>query len=298
MTSASTISYTNKFVAYVDILGFSDLIKRSTKDSELLNKLTGIFSAIEDMWEEKYDKSGLVVTSFSDNIVLSADDSLQGLLHVAATVDWLANELLKQGVLIRGALDFGLLYHDEKIVLGPVLGVVYGLEQNLAKYPRIVCSHKFLSQIEKISKISASTQEYCNDFRRAALTRDNDDGVCYLHILAGLERVINMKTKDSNSVKLKDRAIEDIAKIVTFLQTSIDDQIESPSIYYKYKWFSEYWNSRVGGLVHSGKSPGLVRITNGRMLHGVYQDYEYPYIGNSVDNILGSVIDDIDSAEK
>ena len=293
MTSTKPIAYSDKFVGYVDILGFSDLIKRSTHEPELLKKLTDIFSSIEDMWEEKYEKSGLVVTSFSDNIVLSADNSLQGFLHIAATVDWLANELLKQGILIRGALDFGLLYHDENIVLGPVLGVVYGIEQNLAKYPRIVCSHKFLSQIEHISGTSKSTKKYCDEFRRAALTRDSDDGVCYLHIFTGLEREINFKPTNATETKRRESIMDEISNIVTFLQTSIDRQIENPSIYQKYKWFAEYWNSRVGGLVHSGKTPGLVKITNGRMLHGVYQDYEYPYIGNSIDNILGSAIDDI-----
>ena len=288
-----TIQYENKFVGYIDILGFSDLIKRSESKPDLLEKLANVLSSIQEMWEEQYENSGLIVTSFSDNVILSADDSLQGFLHVAASIDWLANELLQQGVFIRGAIDYGPLYHDEKVVLGPVLGVVYSIEQTLAKFPRIVCSHAFISRIEHIARQSDSTKKYCDDFRRSAMTRDPDDGVCYLHILAGLERGINSPKDNIGHELLKKRTLDAVSRIVTFLQDGVDSHIENPGVYQKFKWFSEYWNSRVGGLVHDAKNAGLIKLTRGRLMHGVYKDYEYPYLGNAADSIIGSNIDKI-----
>ncbi len=291
------IKYTEHFVGYIDILGFSDLIKRSEQERDLLNKLANAFSRIEEMWHKKYDASGLIVTSFSDNVILSADGTLQGFLHIAASIDWLTNELLPLGIFIRGAMDYGLLYHDEKIVLGPVLGVVYGIEQSLAIYPRIVCSRAFLKQIGSIAKKSPQSKQHVDEFHRSALARDKHDGVIYLHVLLGIEREIHalkkLKLPESDKFNIQ-KLNTTISQIVSFLQNGYDEHIEHPSIYKKYMWFSSYWNERVGRLVHDNDTTGLVRLTKGQLTNGLSIDYEYPYIGHYIDEVLGSEIDEID----
>jgi len=60
------------------------------------------------------------------------------LISVLGVTCALCLDLLRQGVLTRGGITKGLLYHSSNIAFGPALIEAYRLESEVAVYPRVV----------------------------------------------------------------------------------------------------------------------------------------------------------------
>lgn len=137
-------SYTERVVAFIDILGFKNHINKSINNNNSTNsdKFGKIQSAL-DIISETADKDspinqGKEVTLFSDSIIISFEifeksevfSTLIALLHMNM-------ELLRFGFLIRGGITVGRCFHTQSRVFGPAVNKAYDLEQK-ANYPRIV----------------------------------------------------------------------------------------------------------------------------------------------------------------
>lgn len=143
-------------VAFIDILGFSDLVDRSTQDAEFLSKLHEALRIVDHQGREwtaqaltspggshEAARAQLAAMdfrsqAFSDCIVLSQRDAFVVPLFIS--VAQLAMALLDLGVLVRGGVALGPLYHDASVVFGPALIEAYHLESRCAKFPRILVS--------------------------------------------------------------------------------------------------------------------------------------------------------------
>ena len=49
-------------------------------------------------------------------------------------------DLMQEGLLIRGAIAKGKLYHKKGVMFGPAFIEAHRIEQTVAKYPRVVLS--------------------------------------------------------------------------------------------------------------------------------------------------------------
>lgn len=143
-------SYETRFTAFIDILGFSDMICRSASDVVEVS-LDSIIEALKipDPAGEgqiiigtagDISASNHKLTQFSDSIVISTDRTDAGLLHLINHCERIGFQLLKLGFLCRGGVSEGLLFHENNIVLGPALIEAYHLESRIAQYPRIILS--------------------------------------------------------------------------------------------------------------------------------------------------------------
>lgn len=99
-----------KFVAYIDILGFKNIVL-DKKNNSALSKLQGFHKLIYDLWEEmefSYSKeiNGL---AFSDSLIIySKDTSSKSLENVLKFIIKLYDEsLFKQELMLRGGLAKG-----------------------------------------------------------------------------------------------------------------------------------------------------------------------------------------------
>lgn len=142
-------------VAFIDILGFSEMVDKNIdkvvlalryiklfRDSYCRLPSTKYVGELTDIYPE--------ATMFSDSIVLSHEidedfDFYSFVLYIAE----LQMELLKNGILIRGGIEIGNLYHDDSFVFGDGLIAAYRLESKYAIYPRILVGEKILSKIEE-----------------------------------------------------------------------------------------------------------------------------------------------------
>lgn len=168
--------YENRILAFVDILGFKNMVQVSASNFEeqvRLMKAMNIIHSYKSLNDKGPDgglrKYGVQVTTFSDSAILSYPISFDGgLFHVLLDLIHLQIDLACLGIFIRGGVSIGPAHHDEFNAFGPAMVDAYELESKIAKYPRIILSGQTIS-----SGIAAS-KRHRNPFDMSLL---NDVGV-------------------------------------------------------------------------------------------------------------------------
>ena len=154
-------NYQQKYVIYLDILGFSKKIESKNCDYILdilrvFRKEINLNNFIEELpFREIHNQDGFLYvdisfedpkkicgddfncTSFSDNVVISINpEQITARINVIRFCISLQFELLMKGVLIRGGLSYGDIYHESDIVFGKALVDAVAIEKKI-KYPLI-----------------------------------------------------------------------------------------------------------------------------------------------------------------
>jgi hypothetical protein len=226
--------YKERYVAFVDILGFADIVRKIEYDTSdkrydaLVKILTEIGSYNEPTINESDD---FQFQSFSDSIVMSTASTLTGLLHLLRSISALSIRLLSTGLLMRGAIAKGKLHHDQFVMFGPAFLVAYNTESHIAKYPRVVLS-----------------REVYQDFRRLIPSLKfpqvllADDGPPYLHVFAGF-RMLNEGQPTPDYLNSEEVILAQTCQ--RSIQNLLDDSIYEPRYYEKLRWLAIYWNATV-----------------------------------------------------
>jgi hypothetical protein len=149
--------FEKRFIAFVDILGFANIVERMPKEDHLFANVRDALKYVvrqerevrlyrrekREKTKEKVRQASLVpktslqMTAFSDCYVLS---EVFPAWHVVAAVQALGSRFLTEGILTRGAIVLGDAYHSGRVLFGPGIVEAYRLEQEVAKYPRILVS--------------------------------------------------------------------------------------------------------------------------------------------------------------
>ncbi|MGQ1890135.1 hypothetical protein ACT29H_06805 [Thermophagus sp. OGC60D27] len=254
----SEIKYEKRLVAFIDILGFKEIVKQSEKD---ISKIELIYSVLDYLknWEaqEKWDlrlveiegdaqKRGVEnfdirgktnITAFSDSIVVSVkvDNNINEMastliVHLA----YIGAILLEKGILFRGGLTVGNLIHIENgIVFGQGLIDSYKLESKSAKYPRIILSDKLLKELNypiETKRNSYPYHQYVDRF---------EDGC------VGFHQMIYYQAIQSWEEMTKEKLIESLSIVRKVIVKGLDTTFENPDVYEKYKWLKEQYNKLI-----------------------------------------------------
>lgn len=142
--------YSNRIVAFIDILGFGALVSRLGEEPKLHAKLHRALTEIGKIKNSSLEKNtaqtGLVVSVFSDSVVISgAPDNLNGVIWSSIHLQC---SLLALGILIRGGISRGKTVHTGDILYGEGMLNAYHLESKAAIYPRIIIDPIFVPEIE------------------------------------------------------------------------------------------------------------------------------------------------------
>ncbi len=183
-----TYEYEERFVAFIDILGFKELIssKIDTLDtligviqllrSEVENKpyviekenhMVFMAGSIEDNDSDRFHSSR-EISVFSDLVVISYEvrnevsvlNNLHKLLH---SIYFVQEHLSINSILIRGGISCGPLYHKGDICIGPALLRAYELESSFAKYPRVILDPLLIEQ-DRFKGIVGRWPDYMEKF--------------------------------------------------------------------------------------------------------------------------------------
>lgn len=134
------MQYQEKIVAFIDILGFKNLVSDESKCEEIgaLLKMPYLLQQNDMMTLLKI--KGLVMTSISDSLVFSVKLKERGAMNkIVKLISVFAQTMLSQSsILIRGGIAVGKLYHDRELAYGPGVVKAYELEDKIAVYPRII----------------------------------------------------------------------------------------------------------------------------------------------------------------
>lgn len=150
--------YEDRIVAFVDVLGFKNLVMQSQTDDRALQNITSALSSLYDwiwQWEADGGNSSFAFTQFSDSVVLSAiADTLDSFDMLLQLMLGIVDIAYNNGVIVRGGIARGGLIHDREMVVGPAMVEAYLLESKKAVYPRIIISEELKNEFE------ANLQEY------------------------------------------------------------------------------------------------------------------------------------------
>lgn len=132
-------AYQDSIIGYIDILGFSDLVKDDRVDT-ILRAMRIIRRRLNRI--DEFPKTPLRHTMFSDTVVFSAELTDEGIVALIHNVAYLTAALFLKGIFCRGAITKGQLYHREATIFGPALINAHRQESRLAIYPRIIIPYE------------------------------------------------------------------------------------------------------------------------------------------------------------
>jgi len=119
VTLTSDLDYADRYVAYLDILGFTDLTHLAHKDTSYRAFLRDIIRQTNAMFPKATELHNFRFIQFSDSIVLSAKQDREGLIVILRSVIILVKQMLERATLLRGGIALGNLHHDDEMMFGP-----------------------------------------------------------------------------------------------------------------------------------------------------------------------------------
>jgi len=252
--------YQNKFIAFIDILGFGALVEQSAKvpniassiheallsmDPNLLKKsmycsvneenvtkekLAETRKLAEMMGERLQKRSPITISYFSDSLVLSANaDDAVGSQTILELLAKLSIKLWdKHSLLIRGGITLGELVHDDNGPLfGPAMNRAYLLESEKAVTPRIIFDKECIQAYRKI-----------NTFEIFDTLINEDEQYCYMSLPSSFRYIITSSTLGNYNTKeleIVERArVETASKIQSIIESNPPKRIKD-----KYIWLKE-----------------------------------------------------------
>jgi hypothetical protein len=135
----------NRFVAYIDIMGFKDMVARIPHNRiyQMMKKINEKKKLnVNVKWGKNPDKL-IRTTTYSDSIIIySKDKSYDSLDSVMCTVSGLTSDLFMESIPHKGAIAFGVMTLDEdnSIFFGQPLIDAYLLQEELYFYGVILHS--------------------------------------------------------------------------------------------------------------------------------------------------------------
>jgi len=219
--------FPKRFVAFIDVLGFSDLVYKN-QHKELESYFQTVANILSDM---QLNDNKIQSISISDSIILVAPEGLDGFKKIIKAVRSIQRKLLFKNIFIRGAISFGEVYFDDKlnIIVGKGYIKAYLLEKE-AIFPRVIIDPAIMSIMETdrvgFLKLVNATLEF-----------DQHKNYIFNH---------NNSTKISNDAIFVDYAYTisegKISKIITKVYSNIKKNLYSEQkLYAKYNWLRNYF---------------------------------------------------------
>lgn len=168
MTNAAAPAWDFAVVAYIDILGFSELVERDAK-SEAPKNLKRLVDALGAA-SAKGALAPYAPLVFSDSIILTAEMRPEDATGLIVAARDLQREFAMQQILVRGAISFGKHYRSDITVYSEGLVRAYRMESTRARFPRIVIDREFWDWLVNHPDATAETVAAA----RAALAVDRD----------------------------------------------------------------------------------------------------------------------------
>jgi hypothetical protein len=172
---SSSFDYPERVVAFVDVLGFADLVKQSDANQLALASVRNLVT-VNKLFEQFVCNflSFADAAWFSDSLVLSMASPENHVIHLIRETGYLCRYLLLQGFLVRGAITTGSLYHSGRVVVGPALVNAYQLEKTTAVYPRVILDEATMAYWKNEFRIDEDGSRGAHPQLEPLVKRDRD----------------------------------------------------------------------------------------------------------------------------
>lgn len=225
--------YEERIVAFIDILGFREQIKKTITDSDQFIKVKNALNFIAELKESSDANSfwgNKEITVFSDSIIISYpfNDSSDIYLLLLEVAD-IQLTMIEKGILLRGGITCGKLCHHDNLVYGPAMIEAYDLETSVAIYPRVVFDNKIFNMIQ--ANQFHSVQEQIDHIR--TLLHKDRDGQFYVDFL-----------RQYNEVDDINQYLDAMITLKNFIEVELSNSLKT-SIHMKYEWIKNRFNTIV-----------------------------------------------------
>lgn len=243
------VEYQNRVVFFFDILGFRQLIETNVIEKgidcttvhdvfELINKF------YQDELDEKYSESKQI-TFFSDSVIISfAENEPDQVFHTISDIQILLVNLVLKGIVMRGAISYGQLFHSEKYLFGPAFVEAYLTETKKAKFPRIICDESIILLSQKGKSVDSAKQDLETFFE---IVKPDDDEFWFIDYFEGIESLF-----DDNY-----EHIDYLLKLRTLIVSNISKAINQ-EVKEKYLWMKNKYNEAVHEII-SNNNDGKIK---------------------------------------
>lgn len=249
MTTKKTINLKehlqNKFVAFLDVMGFSNLVNKGS-----LENLESYFEKITDVLDKlKNDKQEVQAFLISDSIILIASEGLNGFKQLLYAIRRIQSAILWRKILLRGAVSFGQVYYnaERNILVGKGFIKAYLLEQE-AIFPRVIIDPAIIKLMSPdktaFLKLINKTLDYSFEERliytQSKFAEIPDDGIFIDY---------------ANKLILKESINGNLNKVY---EAIVDNLYSEQKLYSKYIWLKGYFleNLRItNSFIVSDSSP-------------------------------------------
>lgn len=226
------MKYENRYVLFLDILGFKKLVQETEIDDTKVKALHTALSIIRG-FATSGAKLPRNATQFSDSIVISfTDENNSELILLLDEIIDLLMAMIRKGIICRGAISYGKFYHDDKILFGPALVDAYETETKAAMYPRIILDKSVL-KVFKEGKILNSRNKLSKDYINQFLKEDLDDRLYIDYFEYPISKTLNLTDYNSYMSKLREIIQTESAKA------------KSADIKVKYGWMKHKFNAAI-----------------------------------------------------
>lgn len=146
--------------AFLDVLGFKNLVKAAQTTDSGLKELFGLLSIIQNHVD--FDNQSIAASVpkelhpkylfVSDSIILTVPlehDGYDGLSIVGIKCIQIAQRLLEHGFAVRGAINVGPVLHDKANIFGSGYSDTYKAQEEDAIHPRIILTEAAEKHYEK-----------------------------------------------------------------------------------------------------------------------------------------------------
>ncbi|MBI2605148.1 MAG: hypothetical protein HYW49_03600 [Deltaproteobacteria bacterium] len=231
--------YEDRAVAFIDILGFKDLVARS--DVPRLNELVEIFHKCFSVegWKSLLQIDAI---QFSDTIVVSAKlNSWADFARFHMKLGFGISNFHLSKHMTRGAVAYGKYFRRGDIIISPALISAYEYESKHAKHPRVLLTPEFLTATK--TAIDASNDPAKSLIEHRLMTVPDLDGFQYLNYLPFYTAEPKADRSDGedafrdNRKRLAECLIRHKQAILESLATITKVDVRS-----KYIWLANYHN--------------------------------------------------------
>ena len=236
------MTYQNRVVCFFDILGFRDLVnKEFLKDSTKSEKIYEAFEFINTFYQDEIPDEfnpSKQITFFSDSVVISfVPDDPDTIFSTIATIQILLLNLANRGIVMRGGISVGQLFHDSKYIFGPAFIEAYDIESKIAKFPRIICNDSLVLLSQKGKALHSARQDL-EIFTH--IVRQDNDKFWYIDYIGNIE-------------SLFDTGYEQIEYLQKLYNLIVDNLKESTtaSVLEKYEWMKEKYNHTAADILNN-----------------------------------------------
>jgi hypothetical protein len=230
VTYMNDLQYADRYVAYLDILGFTVLTEKAHEDLSYREFLRDLIKHINATLPRASEQSNFRFIQFSDCIVLSAKQDRQGLEVIIQAVTILVTQMLDRATLLRGGIALGNLHHDDEMMFGPGFLAAYAFDKK-GSGPHVGLMNHVVTNME---------HGLWEDSIEHLVRPDPWDLTPILHVLYEFE-AYDGTTFDIGGFPIHSRA----ARLAEIITTNALDMTEPAAVRVKWRWMQDYWNRTV-----------------------------------------------------